>query len=71
MSDDKTTDDTDLRIRGIKALNDALGPSAAPKFLGGLNREPTDYVAISRRLYKGQSVDDIFDRAKGRWKTTP
>jgi hypothetical protein len=27
-------------------------------------REPTDYVEISRRLYEGQSIEEIFDRAK-------
>jgi hypothetical protein len=28
------------------------------------HREPTDYVEISRRLYEGQSIEEIFDRAK-------
>jgi len=27
-------------------------------------REPTDYVEISRRIYEGQSIEEIFDRAK-------
>jgi hypothetical protein len=26
------------------------------------------YVEISRRFYEGQSVDEIFERAKKRWK---
>jgi len=25
-------------------------------------------VEISRRLYDGQSIDDIFDRAKTQWE---
>lgn len=33
-----------------------------------LHREPTDYVKISRRLYKGQTKDHIFSRAKKHWK---
>ena len=49
-------------------LNKALGPSAALRFLTILHREPTDYVQISKRLYKKQSLDDIFERAKKRWK---
>lgn len=28
----------------------------------------TDYVEISRRLYEGQTIDEIFERAKGLWK---
>jgi hypothetical protein len=60
--------DTELRIIGIEALNKALGPAAALRFLSLLHREPTDYVEISRRLYETQSIDDIFERAKENWK---
>jgi len=61
-------DDVEIRIKGIEALNQALGPSAALRFLTLLHREPTDYVEISRRLYAGQTVDEIFERAKKHWK---
>jgi hypothetical protein len=60
--------DVELRIIGIEALNKALGPAAALRFLSLLHRDPTDYVEISRRLYEGQSIDDIFARAKENWK---
>lgn len=52
----------------IKALNKALGSAAAFRFLTLLHHEPTDYVEISRRLYEGQKVDEIFERAKQHWK---
>jgi hypothetical protein len=61
-------DDTEIRMRGIEALNKALGPTAALRFLTLLHREPTDYVEISRQLYKGQTIDEIFDRSKKQWK---
>jgi hypothetical protein len=61
-------DDTAVRVRGIEALNKTLGPSAALRFLTLLHREPTDYVEISRRLYEGQSIDEIFARAIERWE---
>lgn len=64
----KLMDDAELKIQGIEALNNVLGPSAALRFLTILHREPTDYVQISRRLYKGQSIDQIFQRAKKHWK---
>lgn len=62
-----TVNDTELRIKGIEALNRDLGPVLALRFLSLLHREPTDYVHVSRRLYAGQSIDDIFDRAAKQW----
>ncbi len=68
MREDATIlNDTELRIRGIEVLNTSLGASAALRFLSLLHREPTDYVAISRRLYEGQTIDDIFERASKNW----
>jgi hypothetical protein len=63
-----TVNDTELRIKGIEVLNRNLGPALALRFLTLLHREPTDYVEVSRRLYVGQSVDEIFDRAKQQWR---
>ena len=58
------TDDAQIQASGILALNKALGPTAALRFLTLLRHDTTDYVAISRRLYEGQTVDDIFGRAR-------
>jgi hypothetical protein len=68
MEDVEVMDDVEIRIKGIEALNQALGASAALRFLTLLHREPTDYVKISKRLYEGQSIDQIFERAKKHWK---
>ena len=57
-------DDAEIRAKGLDALYKALGPARAHKFLAMFHREPTDYVEISRRLYEGQSIEEIFDRAK-------
>ncbi len=54
--------DSEIKVKGIEALNNVLGPSDALRFLALINREPTDYVEISQRLYKGQSIDEIFER---------
>lgn len=61
-------DDTELRIKGIEALNQALGPSSALRFLSLFHQEPTDYVKISKQLYEGQTVEEIFERARKHWK---
>jgi hypothetical protein len=68
MEKTRIMDDTEIRINGIEALNKALGPAAALRFLTLFHREPTDYVEISRRLYEGQTIDEIFERARERWK---
>ncbi len=60
-------DDTEIRFKWIEALNKALGPSAALRFLSLFHRDRTDYVEISKRLYEGQTVDEIFERAKAGW----
>ena len=64
----KTMNDAEIKLKGIEALNKVLGPSAALRFLTLLHREPTDYVKISKRLYKGQTIEEIFKRAKKHWK---
>ncbi|MGA3169627.1 MAG: hypothetical protein ABSE62_01310 [Chthoniobacteraceae bacterium] len=61
-------DDNAIRFTGIDALNKALGHAGALRFLALVHREPTDYVEISRKLYEGQTVDEIFDRARGEWR---
>ena len=68
MGQARVLDDTEIMVNGIDALNRALGPAAALRFLTLLHREPTDYVEVSRRLYEGQTIDEIFDRAQREWK---
>jgi hypothetical protein len=63
-----TIDDSTIRIEGIEALNKALGCAKALRFLALIHREPTDYVEISKRLYEGQGVEEIFERGKSQWK---
>jgi len=64
MEKTRMMDDTEIRIRGVEALNNTLGPTAALRFLTLCHREPTDYVEISRRLYEAQTIEEIFDRAQ-------
>lgn len=64
----KMMDDTEIRIKGIEVLNRVLGTSSALRFLSLFHREPTNYVEISKRLYEGQTVEEIFERARKHWK---
>ena len=64
----RAMDEAELRVVGIDALNKALGPAEALRFLALFHREPTDYVEVSRKLYEGQSVEEIFKRARENWR---
>lgn len=68
MKQTKILNDTEIRIGGIEALNRALGPAAALRFLALVHREPTDYVEVSRQLYQGQTIEEIFERARQNWR---
>ena len=68
MASQIVINDTAIQLNGINALNKALGHSGALRFITLIHREPTDYIEISRRLYETQTVSDIFERAKKRWK---
>jgi hypothetical protein len=61
-------DDTEIRVQGINALYKSLGSAAAIRFLNLLHKTPTDYVEISRTIYKDQTIDEIFARAKENWQ---
>jgi hypothetical protein len=64
----RAMDEAELRVLGIDALNKALGPAEALRFLALFHREPTDYVEVSKKLYENQSVEEIFKRAKAHWR---
>jgi hypothetical protein len=64
----KEMNDTEIIINGIEVLNKTLGVTNALRFISLMHNEPTDYVEISQRLYDGQTIDEIFDRAKKHWK---
>ncbi len=64
----RAMDEAELRVLGIDALNKALGPAEALRFLALFHREPTDYVEISRKLYEGQTVEEIFKRSREHWR---
>jgi len=60
----KAIDESELRVIGIDALNKALGPAEALRFLAIFHRQPTDYIDVSKKLYENQSVEEIFKRDK-------
>ena len=55
--------DTELRIRGLRALVEALGPVEAERFITLLLREPFDYTLWRRQLWVEKSVDELSEAA--------
>lgn len=68
MENVRVMDDAEIRIKGMEALYESLGAAGALKFLSLLHREPTNYVDVSKRLYRGQTIDEIFARAGQNWQ---
>ena len=63
-----TLNDSQLRVKALSTLKQELGMAATLRFLALLNQNSTDYVEISRQLYEGQQLDEIFSRAKSNWR---
>jgi hypothetical protein len=51
--------DTEVKVKGIKALMDSLGSVDAERFISLIQREPFDYTKWQRTLWEGQSVEEI------------
>ncbi len=71
MDNIKKLSDNEIIMLGIDTLNKVLGPATALRFLSILHRNNTDYVEISRKLYRGQSLEEIFERAGTNWTGQP
>ena len=55
--------DTEIRIKGFKALTDALGGVEAERFVSLVMREPFDYTKWQRDLWVEKTVDEISTSA--------
>ncbi len=60
--------DVEIKLNGIEALNKSLGHTSVLRFLSLLHHESSDYVKISHRSGQGQTVNEIFERAKKSWR---
>ena len=64
----QTLNDSQLRIKALATLKQELGMAATLRFLALINQNSTDYIEISRQIYEGQQLDEIFSRAQQHWK---
>lgn len=63
--------DIEVRIRGFRALVDALGTVEAERFITLMLREPFDYTAWQRQLWVERSIDEISTAAMALRHATP
>jgi hypothetical protein len=63
--------DTEVRIRGLRALVEALGTVEAERFITLILREPFDYTQWQRQLWADRSVDELSKAAMAMRSTSP
>jgi hypothetical protein len=61
--DEPLSTDTEVRIRGFRALVDALGHVEAKRFISLILREPFDYTSWRKALWAEKSVDELSEAA--------
>lgn len=57
------TTDTEIKLKGMKALTEAMGPLEAERFVALILREPFDYTKWQRDLWGDASVEEISQAA--------
>ena len=63
--------DTEVRIRGLRVLVEALGTVEAERFITLMLREPFDYTQWQRHLWTEKSVDEISQAAMAMQSASP
>ena len=63
--------DTEVRIRGFRALVEALGTVEAERFITLILREPFDYTQWQRQLWADRSVDELSKAAMAMRNASP
>ncbi len=55
--------DEEIKVKGMKALFDALGDVQAERFISLVMRAPFDYTKWQKKLWIDRSVSDISKEA--------
>lgn len=56
--------DTLVRLDGIQALQERLGPVEAKRFIVLISRDSFDYIEWQQTLWLDKTVDEVFAMAK-------
>ena len=63
--------DTEVRIRGLRALVDALGAVEAERFIALILREPFDYAQWQKHLWADRGIDELSRAAMAMRSVSP
>ena len=55
--------DTEIKIKGVEALMTSLGEVDAERFIALIQQEPFDYTKWQRKLWEGQSLEEVSRKA--------
>src|SRR4029453_6373947 len=69
--DESMNTDTEVRIRGLRALVEALGTVEAEGFITLTLCEPFDYTQWQRQLWTDRSVDELIKAAMAMRSASP
>jgi hypothetical protein len=56
--------DFEVRLDGMRALDDALGPVEAERFITLLNREKLDYTEWRKQQWLDETVASLAEKAR-------
>jgi len=62
--------DSELKVRGVQALSDALGLVEAERFLSLVKKDSFDYTTWQRSLFADMTLEELNQRASEHWKKT-
>jgi len=68
MATEKNYTMEELRREAILILHKKLGAFNTYRFLAQVGQSREDYVKFQQRLFNGQSVEEIYQAAKGHWQ---
>ncbi|NET55499.1 MAG: hypothetical protein F6K47_04695 [Symploca sp. SIO2E6] len=60
--------DTEIKLKGIEALINALGKVQAEKFVSLILREPFDYTLWQRNLWSDASLEELSQNAMNNYR---
>lgn len=58
-----TITDTEVKLKGLDALLEALGEVDAERFITLLNRDPFDYTLWQRNAFQNMSIEQLSANA--------
>jgi hypothetical protein len=68
MATEKNYTPEELRREAILILHKKLGALNTYRFLAQVSKSRDDYLKLQRRLFNGQSVDELYKVAKRHWQ---